>query len=178
MAEYASDGNNNKTAKNWVLSLLLFAAALLADQWTKYLAAANLKGSQGISLIDGVFALRYIENRGAAFGIMQGKQLFFVICALVICGLILYLYARMPFTKKYVPLRACAILVCAGALGNVIDRLRLDYVIDFFDFCLIDFPVFNVADCYVVAACILFAYLILFHYRDESDFDFLKRKKG
>ena len=60
----------------------------------------------------------------------------------------------------------------------MIDRLRLDYVVDFFDFCLIDFPVFNVADCYVVVACILFAVLILFYYRDEEDFDFLKRRRG
>ena len=60
----------------------------------------------------------------------------------------------------------------------MIDRIRLNYVVDFFYFSLIDFPIFNVADCYVVIACIAFALLILFYYRDENDFNFLSRKKG
>ena len=80
--------------------------------------------------------------------------------------------------KKYMPLRICSILLIAGAVGNLIDRVRLNYVIDFFYFKLIDFPIFNVADCYVVVACIIFAFLILFYYKEDSDFDFLRKQKN
>lgn len=74
-------------------------------------------------------------------------------------------------------MKICGVLLCAGAAGNMIDRLRLNYVIDFFYFNLIDFPIFNVADCYVVCACIAFVLLILFYYKEEDDFYFLKGHK-
>ena len=98
----------------------------------------------------------------------------FKLLVAVILGIIGYLYSRMPYTSHYRMLRICAVLIASGAVGNMIDRIRLNYVVDFFYFSLIDFPVFNVADCYVVIACIWFACLILFYYKDESDFDFLK----
>lgn len=168
----------NKTGRTsaiqWLLTLIAFAAAVLIDQVTKYLAVIHLKDQTPFVLIDGVFELHYLENRGAAFGIMQNRQMFFVIGAAVICIVIAVLYLRMPAQKKYLPLRICAVLICAGAVGNVIDRIRLGYVIDFFYFRLIDFPIFNVADCYVVVSCIFFALLILFYYKDDEDFSFLK----
>lgn len=178
MTQNSTGKNRNKTAQIWIVSLIAVAGMLLADQWTKHLAVLHLKGQPAVPLIDGVFQLNYIENRGAAFGIMQGRQLFFVVCTVVITLAILCLCLKMPYEAKYNPLRFCAVLIWSGAAGNMIDRLRLDYVVDFFDFCLIDFPVFNVADCYVVVACILFAVLILFYYRDEEDFDFLKSRRG
>ena len=178
MTQNQTGEKRNKTAGIWIISLIAVAGLLLADQWTKHLAVLHLKGQPAVPLIDGVFQLNYIENRGAAFGIMQGRQLFFVVCTVVITLAVLYLCVKMPYEAKYNPLRFCAVLIWSGAAGNMIDRLRLDYVVDFFDFCLIDFPVFNVADCYVVVACILFAVLILFYYRDEEDFDFLKRRRG
>ena len=178
MTQNQTGENRNKTARIWIISLIAVAGMLLADQWTKHLAVLHLKGQPAVPLIDGVFQLNYIENRGAAFGIIQGRQLFFVVCTVVITLAVLYLCVKMPCEAKYNPLRFCAVLIWSGAAGNMIDRLRLDYVVDFFDFCLIDFPVFNVADCYVVVACILFAVLILFYYRDEEDFDFLKSRRG
>ena len=178
MTQNSTGENRNKTAGIWIISLVAVAGLLLADQWTKHLAVLHLKGQPAVPLIDGVFQLNYIENRGAAFGIMQGRQLFFFFFSVIITLAILYLCVKMPYEAKYNPLRFCAVLIWSGAAGNMIDRLRLDYVVDFFDFCLIDFPVFNVADCYVVVACILFAVLILFYYRDEEDFDFLKRRRG
>ncbi len=126
-------------------------------------------------LIKNVFQLQYLENRGAAFDHAEPAVLFVVIAA-VILGIIGYLYSRMPYTSHYRMLRICAVLIASGS-GNMIDRIRLNYVVDFFYFSLIDFPVFNVADCYVVIACIWFACLILFYYKDESDFDFLKASK-
>lgn len=170
--------NRIKKAWVWFLSLIAVAGLLFLDQWTKQLAVFYLKGRAPVPIIDGVFQLNYVENRGAAFGIMQGLQIFFVICSIIICLLVVYLCAKIPFVSQYVPLRVCAVLLWSGAIGNMIDRLRLNYVIDFFHFCLIDFPVFNVADCYVVVTCILFAVLILFYYRDEHDFDFLNSKRG
>ena len=157
----------------WLGSVCL----LLLDQWTKYLACIHLKDRIPVSVIEDVFCLQYLENRGAAFGIMQNRQFFFVVIAALILGIIGYLYSRMPYTSHYRMLRICAVLIASGAVGNMIDRIRLNYVVDFFYFSLIDFPVFNVADCYVVIACIWFACLILFYYKDESDFDFLKASK-
>lgn len=160
------------------LSIIAVLGLMFVDQWTKYLAVLHLKGNEAVPIINGVFQLNYIENRGASFGIMQGWQSLLITFTIIICLLIVYLYVKMPFISKYHSLRICAVLIWSGALGNMIDRLQLNYVIDFFDFCLIDFPVFNVADCYIVIACILFAVLMLFYYTDEHDFDFMISKKG
>lgn len=160
-----------------LLSLIIFAAALFLDQFTKYMAVSRLKDQEPFVLIDGVFELRYLENRGAAFGMLQDMQYVLAAGALLVCGLIVYFYLRMPERRRYIPLRICAILLCAGAIGNMIDRIRLHYVIDFLYFRLIDFPIFNVADCYVVVSCIAFALLVLFYYKEEDDFSFLARKK-
>ena len=140
------------------------------------MAITTLKDQPAYVLIDGVFELRYLENRGAAFGMMQNMQYVFVIGAVIICAVIAVLYSRMPLQRRYIPLRVCAVLLCAGAVGNVIDRIRLNYVVDFLYFRLIDFPIFNVADCYVVVACILFVLLILFYYREDDDFSFVNGK--
>lgn len=170
------DRSKNVKALFW--ACIGFAAALLFDQYTKYLAVAHLKERKPFVLIDGVFSLTYLENRGAAFGLFQNKQYLFVAGAAIILILVVFLYVRMPFSVRYCPLRICGVLLCAGAVGNMIDRLRLNYVVDFFYFELIDFPIFNVADCYVVIACFLFVILILFYYKDE-DLQFLSiRKKG
>ena len=87
-----------------------------------------------VILIKNVFQLQYLENRGAAFGIMQNRQFFFVVIAAVILGIIGYLYSRMPYTSHYRMLRICAVLIASGAVGNMIDRIRLNYVVDFFLF--------------------------------------------
>ncbi len=162
----------------WGVSAAGFIAALLVDQWSKYMAVEYLQGKPAHVLIDGVFELQYLENRGAAFGMMQDMQYVLVAGAVLICAVLLVLYGRIPAAGRYVPLRICAVLLWAGAIGNMIDRIRLGYVVDFFYFSLIDFPIFNVADCYVVTAAILFAFLILFYYKEEDDFSFLSRKRG
>ena len=177
MAEQIKDRKKISCA-GCIFALIGFAAALFFDQLTKYIAVLNLKDQSPFVLIDGVFELRYLENRGAAFGMMQDMRVVLAAGALLVCGAVIYLYLRMPENRRYLPLRICAVFLCAGAVGNMIDRVRLGYVIDFFYFRLIDFPIFNVADCYVVAACIVFALLVLFYYREEDDFSFLGRKKG
>ncbi|MDD3361055.1 MAG: signal peptidase II [Hespellia sp.] len=154
--------------KNYLIPIIAIFLLVVLDQFTKSLAVAKLKGQDAVDLIRDVFQLYYLENKGAAFGIMQNKQIIFTIGAVIIICLIAYFWMRIPFEKKYVPLRICGILIVSGALGNMIDRLAQNYVVDFFYFKLIDFPIFNVADIYVTVACILFAYLLIFHYKEED----------
>lgn len=169
------DTKKNLTVK-YFIAVLFTLLSIVIDQFTKYLAVTRLKDKDPFILIKNVFELRYLENRGMAFGMLENKQFIFIIGALIICSVIIYVYGKIPSERRYLPLKACSILLVGGAIGNLIDRIRLNYVIDFFYFKLIDFPIFNVADCYVVIACIAFAILILFYYKDE-DFAFLKFKK-
>lgn len=171
------DGQFGKV-RDYLTAVLCCAAAVLLDQITKHLAVVHLKQQREIVLIPGVFELRYLENRGAAFGLFQNRQIFFVCVAVVIFFLIGFFYGKIPGGRRNLPMRICAVLICAGAVGNLIDRIRYQYVVDFFYFSLIDFPIFNVADCYAVIACILFAYLILFFYKEEELewFSFFKSK--
>lgn len=175
MAEHTK---STTSLKKMLLAVLLCTAAIALDQFTKHAAVMYLKGQPDIPIIPGVFELEYLENQGAAFGIFQNRQWFFVITAFILTLAVLYTYRKMPAGRKFIPLKICAVLLCAGAVGNMIDRIRLNFVVDFFYFSLIDFPVFNVADCYVVTACILFAVLILFFYKDEHDFDWLFTSHG
>lgn len=150
---------------------------IVIDQITKYLAQTKLKESEGISIIDGVFRLHYVENTGSAFGMMQNKIWFLVpVTILVVAGLV-YAYFKYPSTTYYRPLHILLIFLTSGAVGNLIDRMVHQYVIDFFYFELIDFPVFNVADCYVVVSCMLLLILGFFYYKEE-DFDLLFQKKS
>lgn len=142
--------------------------AIGLDQWTKYLAVLKLKGQAPYVLWDGVFEFFYSENRGAAFGMLQGKQGFFFLVAAVVLLAAVYIMYRMPTEKKYLPLLICLFLIVAGAVGNMIDRVSVGYVVDFLYFKLIDFPIFNVADCYVTVATAFAMILILFHYKEKD----------
>ena len=153
-------------------ALLLCVLLIAADQATKLLAVARLKDQAPFVLLPGVLELRYLENRGAAFGILQGQKIFLVLFTGLLSALIIYFYFRVPEGKRHLPVRIFLIMLFSGAIGNFIDRCSLDYVIDFIYFKLIDFPIFNVADCYVTIAVILFAIAILFVYKEE-EMDFL-----
>ena len=148
----------------------------ILDQLTKYLAVIHLAGKEAFVLIPGVFELRYLENRGAAFGILQNKQIFFILLTLLYVCIAVWIYFRIPREKKYYLLHSITIILTAGALGNFIDRLVNGYVVDFFYFSLIDFPIFNVADIYVTAAVILLIIALFFVYKEE-DLTFLSKKK-
>ena len=110
----------------------------------------------------------YLENRGAAFGILQGqRELFFVITIIVLVGLLIFLY-KIPFNKKYMPLFVVLILIFSGAIGNFIERVTKGYVVDFLYFKPINFPLFNIADSYITIACFVLLYLLLFHYKEDE----------
>ena len=156
-----------------IFSLIIIL--IIADQLTKLWALADLRGSEGIPVISGVFELQYLENRGAAFGILQDKQILFLLITVAVAVLLTYISIRIPEERKYTPLRICYVLLIAGAFGNLSDRVERGYVVDFFYFKLIDFPIFNVADIYVTVTMVLLIGLILFYYKEE-DFEFLSRK--
>jgi len=155
----------------YVIGLLAVLLGVALDQYTKYLAITYLPGNP-ITIVEGVFQLRYLENRGAAFGLMQNQQGFFLVVGIVALLFITYLYIRMPQTKRFCLLRVCMISITTGAIGNMIDRVRLQYVIDFLYFELIDFPIFNVADIFATVATFGLVILLLFYYKEE-DIDML-----
>ena len=166
---------NKKTRYNLIGAALALVLIGL-DQWTKVLAVKHLMGQEPFVIWNGVFELHYLENRGAAFGILQGQKGVFLICTALVLAILAFYYNRMPVEKRYLPMRIVGILLGAGAVGNLIDRMMQSYVVDFLYFKLIDFPIFNVADCYVTVGAILLAILILFVYKDE-ELGFLSLKK-
>ena len=168
----------NKQKKRLIFTDIIgMIALILADQFTKYIAVVHLKDQPAIPLIANVLELNYLENRGAAFGMLQNQKIFFVFVAVMILAVIAYVIFKMPEKKKYTILHVLLVLIASGAVGNMIDRLRLDYVVDFISFVLIHFPIFNVADIYVTVATFLLVILLLFYYK-ESDLEFLSFKQN
>lgn len=158
----------NKHTKLYIRAVLLVLGAVALDQLTKYLAVVHLKGKEAFVLWKGVFELHYLENSGAAFGILQNQKWFFLAAGCLIILLVTCLFIRLPFTRKFAPMRLACILIVAGALGNMIDRALHRYVIDFFYFKLIDFPIFNVADIYVTVTTAVILLMVLFYYKEED----------
>ncbi|NLI61487.1 MAG: signal peptidase II [Clostridiales bacterium] len=143
-----------------MIKVLIILSIVALDQVTKYLAVAHLRDLGTIEIVRGVFSLTYVENRGAAFGILQNQRWFFIVLTIIVCiGIAYFLFTQ---SNTSLILRISLIMVLGGAIGNLIDRVRLGYVVDMLHFTLIDFPVFNIADCFVVMGTILLAYYILF----------------
>lgn len=171
----------NRVAKRGLIGLFVSVLLIIFDQFTKLLAVKFLKDQEPFVIWENVFELRYLENRGAAFGIMQGQKIFFVIfTSIAIVAIAWFFLKKIPADKKYRFLDIICVMLFAGAIGNLIDRVRLNYVIDFFYFILIDFPIFNVADIYVTVAAFAMLGLGMFYYKDE-DYDLIfpsKKEKG
>ena len=160
---------------HYFIAIIAVAAGVLFDQWTKLLVLTHLKGHDSYIVIKNVFELEYLENRGAAFGMLQGRQGFFFLIAAAVILAVLWAVYRMPAGRRYLPLMCSLFLLVSGAVGNMIDRLTQKYVVDFLYFKLIDFPIFNVADCYVVIATFSLILLFFFFYSDE-ELEFLSFK--
>ena len=96
--------------------------------------------------------------------------------AVCVFAAVVYVMAKLPAGRRFVPLEACLTVICAGAAGNLIDRVSQGYVVDFLYFKLINFPIFNVADCYVTVGTAVLAILFLWYYKDE-EFDMLYPKR-
>ena len=176
--------------RRYLLFFTLAAVLVGVDQWTKHWAVSTLKTGTEISLIPHTLSLVYVENPGAAFGILHGQQGFFWLITMIVLTGILYVLWKLPLhckaknfggervrkdkEKSYCPLFIALCFVFSGAIGNFIDRQLQSYVVDFIYFSPIDFPVFNVADIYVTCASFLLVYLLVFYYKEE-DMGFLKK---
>lgn len=161
-----------KRASLLVTDFMLFVILLIADQLTKHLAVVRLKNQAAYNLINGILEFNYLENRGAAFGVLQNQKYFFVFVALIFIGVIVFVLIKVPTQKKYYSLNILLVMIAAGAVGNMIDRVRYDYVVDFIYLVCIQFPIFNVADIYVTTATVILVFQILFVYK-TNDFNFL-----
>lgn len=148
-----------------MLYIIIFFLVLLADQGTKYYISHNFIPLNSVNFIGNLIYLTYVKNAGAAFGVLQNAQILFIIVTAVIL-LIILVYFIVSHSKN-VLLRISLILIMAGGVGNLIDRVRQGYVVDFID--LKFWPVFNVSDMSVVVGSILLAYYILFRYKEGEN---------
>ena len=153
-----------------ILPLLMAGGLIVLDQVSKYAAAVYLKGKEPVTLIPSVLKLQYLypENRGIAFGLMQGGTVLFSALAILLLSFLLLIFFRLPGNRRMTPLFISGALLFSGAAGNLIDRVFRGYVIDFIYFYLIDFPLFNIADVCVVTGSVLLAVLILFVYKEDE----------
>ena len=151
--------------------ILFTAGAVVLDQWTKALTVANIALGQELPFWNGLFHFTYVQNTGAAFSSFEGQQWLFALIFTVFTLAVLYDMVKkvMPFSPFE---RWCVAAIYAGGLGNMIDRVRLGYVVDMIEVEFIRFPVFNVADCFITCGCAaLMVSLILFNkefWKDEK----------
>ena len=150
------------------LYTVIFLLIIVFDQITKVMITSSLSLGESRTIIKGILDFTYVENRGAAFGMLQGARVFFIILTvLVVAALIVYLVKMRPSS----PLEKTALsFLAGGAIGNFIDRLVLSYVRDFIEVTFIDFPVFNIADCFVcIGAGLYILYTILDISRNKDE---------
>lgn len=147
-----------------MMTLFISIFAIVLDQLTKLAAIKYLKGQKPVILIENFLQLNYVENRGAAFGILQQRRTFFIIVAVSVVVLIT-LYLIKNYNNLTILSHIGLAMLLGGAVGNLIDRIRLGYVVDFISVRLTksyDFPVFNIADSFIVVSTILIVYIVLF----------------
>ena len=145
---------------------LLIAALILLDQAVKYAVRATMYVGESIPLLQGVFHFTYVQNTGAAFSMFEGMSTFLTLIPLA--ALIAAVWYMEKHLEEHVTFLLSMILIISGGLGNLIDRVWKGYVTDLFDFCLIDFPVFNIADIGICVGC-FFLVVYIFFFDKESE---------
>ena len=146
--------------------MALFVGVIVAlDQWTKVLTLSNIALYEKVPFLDGLFHFTYVQNTGAAFSSFEGAMWLFALVFVLFTALVIYDLVKkaMPFTVLE---RWCVAAVYGGGLGNMIDRLRLGYVVDMIEVEFIRFPVFNVADCFITCGCVLLLVHLIFFNKD------------
>ncbi|MCM1082471.1 MAG: signal peptidase II [Clostridium sp.] len=160
--------------KIFIAPIILIGLFTALDQFTKFIITSKFALYDTKPVIDGVFAITYVRNTGVAWGMFKGKRIIFLILTGIALLFAFRIYYNVYNKKKYIPIRICLILLISGALGNMLDRIRLGYVVDFLSFELIDFPVFNVADMMVVVSIFLLFFLLVFKYSNEEFDEIMK----
>ncbi len=170
MTDIAKDNTNNsrKGRMRKILYLWIPIAAVLADQLTKILAYNNLRCHDEVKVIGDGIVFSYLENTGAAWGILRGRFDVLALVTAVILLAFLFVIARIPSYPRYRLLLVTLLITAGGAIGNLFDRIFRGYVIDFIYLKFIHFPIFNVADIFVTCGVFFFAILLLFVYKDEE----------
>lgn len=183
-----------KTKKTLILSGFATLVLIALDQFTKYLAVLFLKDKPAIPIIKDIFELKYLENTSAAFGMdpisllhnlfefeifnqnpelyLNARMGFFYVLTIAMILLFIWGFIKIPNSKRFIYIDWILIFMSAGAIGNLIDRISQQYVVDFLYFKLINFPIFNVADIYVTCSAIAIIILGIFYYKDE-DFELI-----
>lgn len=151
--------------------ILMLIAIVAIDQITKYIAVTKLLPIGSVEFISGVMDFTFVRNFGAAFGILQGgKWMFVILTAAIAVGMVIA-FKRLPKDKGNNILRMSLVMILGGAVGNCIDRLFRGFVVDFFETTFMEWPVFNVADIFVVVGALLMAFTVLFVIKDEPKKD-------
>ena len=140
---------------------------VVIDQITKYLSVGSLKGASSVVLIDKLLSLTYVENRGAAFGILQNARWIFITFTFI--AIIFIIYYKIKYKPQSITLNSALCLITSGAIGNLIDRVGRGYVVDMIEVTFINYPVFNIADCFVVTGAILLSIYVLFIYKENKE---------
>lgn len=148
----------------WILAALII---VILDQVTKLIVISNISLGGSVKVIEGFFYLTHINNKGAAWGVLQNGRILFIPLTIIISGILAYQLLK----SKDILFRTSVSFILGGAVGNLIDRVfRPEGVVDFFEFHFGSyiFPIFNVADSFVVVGTILLAYFLLFKYKDKE----------
>jgi len=140
---------------------LLIGGITVLDQWTKWLVVENIPLYGHVDALPGLFHLTYTQNTGAAFSSFDGMRWMFVVIFAVLTVAVIWEYRKksLPFTQLE---RWLIAAIYGGGLGNVIDRVRLGYVVDMIEVDFMNFAVFNVADCFITCGCILLMVHLVF----------------
>lgn len=168
--------NKSFKIKIYFLPILFIGLLTAIDQLTKYMITSSFELYDSKPIIEDIFSLTYIQNTGIAWGMFKGRINILLIITLLIVVLCSYLYHNVSDSEGFMPIKVCLIFIISGGIGNMIDRIKLGYVVDFLSFDLINFPVFNVADIYVTTFTFLLFILIMFKYSDD-DFEVIMGKK-
>ena len=177
-----------------LIQILLFLLLTAADRYTKYLADTHLKNGSGIRVIPSVLDFQYLENTGAAFGLLKDRIWLFFVISIFVFVILVILYCRIYHgLKRYIQLNSTfhrrtylqfvilgylLVILGSGAAGNLIDRIFYGYVIDFIRVTFISFPVFNVADICVTGSVVFLILYFLFIYREDEDLKLFEKNSS
>lgn len=158
----------------FLIGIIIGSVAL--DQLTKWLAVVYLQGEPSFPLWQDVLHFTFVKNEGAAFGMLKDHRwVFMVFSTVAITGMLIYLFVIRPKSKL---MQITLAMIIGGGIGNMIDRVALGYVVDFIDFTLIDFAVFNVADCFVTVGAFAMIVLLIIETIKEEKAERLAKAQG